>query len=334
MNSSLPYSVVFASDARGLLPLTVAAWSLLEAAGGQTVYHVYILSDGIPAQEQERIHSLLSRAGSQHEVRFLDIGDVFTKYLNINEEIWTAAHWPRVAWARIALAELLPDVSRTLYLDIDTLVCTDLAPLFATDMGDAALGVVLEHESHEHSHFNERLGIPQECPGYFNSGVLLMNLNVFRRDGLVKKVMDYAWEHSDVLICPDQDALNGALCDRLCRLHPRWNWHDGLTRQILKWDSSARLWRGNSPKESIEAALYPGILHYQGRHKPWRYNHRIERARYEDSMLHAGVVEKLPLPGWSLGEYLRRLLYAPLYAYTWRRIARLARKFGVSGSPS
>ncbi len=329
MELTSPLTVVFASDSRGLLPLSVAAWSVLETAAEQTVYDICILHDAIPEAEQEKLRSLLARAGARHSVRFLSVEDVLENRLQVTNDRWVTNRWPRIAWGRICLAELLPDVQRALYLDIDTLVCTDLSPLFETEMGDAALGVVLEHESHEGSHFNNRLEIPQDCPGYFNSGVLLMNLEVFRRDKLIERVMDYAHAHANVLTCPDQDALNGALCDRLCQLHPRWNWHDGLTRQMLKWDPSARLWRGNSPRTSVEAALNPGVLHYQGPHKPWRYCYRIERARYERSMLHAGIVKSLPLPGWNAKTCLKRLLYAPLYAFTWWRIRRLARLLGA-----
>lgn len=321
--SPSPVTVVFASDARGMLPLSVAAWSVAEQAAADTVCDICVLSDGIPAAEQEKLHALIRRAGERHRLRFIEIDDVLPEGLMVMER------WPRVAWARVFLPDLLPEVHRAIYLDIDTLTCTDLRPLAETDMGGAAMGVVLEHESHANSHFNERLDIPQSCLGYFNSGVLLMDLDVFRRDGLVKKVMDFAASHYEVLTCPDQDALNGALCDRLCQLHPRWNWHDGLTRLILKHKATEKLWRGNSPVLSVEAALYPAVLHYQGKHKPWRYNHRIERERYEQSMLRAGLAEKLPLPGFTVGDYLKRLFYAPLYALTWRRIRTLAAQLGA-----
>lgn len=323
MASSAPVTVVFASDARGILPLSAAAWSVAEQAAPDTVCDICILSDGIPAAEQEKLRALIRRAGERHGVRFLDIAAVLPEGLMVMER------WPRVAWARVFLPDLLPEVHRAVYLDIDTLCCADLRPLVETDMGGAAMGVVLEHESHEGSHFNERLDIPQCCPGYFNSGVLLMDLDVFRREGLVKKVLDFAASHYEVLTCPDQDALNGALCDRLFQLHPRWNWHDGLTRLILKKNPNDKLWRGNSPVLSVEAALSPAVLHYQGKNKPWRYNHRIERERYEQSMLRAGLIERLPLPGFTVGNCLKRFFYRPLYALTWRRIGSLAVRLGA-----
>ena len=154
-----------------------------------------------------------------------------------------------------------------------------------------------------------------------------MDLDVFRRDGLVSHILDYAIRLRHQLICPDQDALNGALCDRLIRLHSRWNWHDGLTRSLLTPNANRLLLQGVGLKEQVEAALAPGILHYQGPHKPWRYNYRIEGPRYEHSLLGSGL-GKLPLPGRTLKKFIKKLLYQPVYAVTWWRIRRLDAALG------
>lgn len=322
--SSNKYAVAYASNERGVFPLCSSIWSLVENAAPQTTYDICVLSDGIVPESRQKIQQMVAKANNRHTVRFIDVTNTITQDVAVCDD------WPKVAWARVFLAKLLPEIDRVLYLDIDTLVCDDLTSLFTLDMGDAALGVVLEYESHEGSHFNERLHIPLNCIGYFNSGVLLMNLKAFRKDNLVEHVMNYAGQYKDALKCPDQDALNGALCDRLIQLHPRWNWQDGLTRRIIKANPNARLWHGNSPKTSIEAALWPGILHYQGTHKPWRYNHRIEGPRYEASMRRAGLVEKdAKMPGFNWGDCVKKFLYAPMYAMTWRRIHQLAKKYGA-----
>lgn len=318
------HTVAFASNERGTYPLCAAAWSVVENAAPDSCYDICILSDGISEESKQKLSALIAKAGERHSIRFIDAQTI------VPEDVLTFEEWPKIAWARIFLADVLPDVDRVLYLDIDTLVCSDLRALFDIDMGDAALGVVLEHESHVDSHFNERLNIPQHCLGYFNSGVLLMNLEIFRRDDLVSKVMAYANQYRASLVCPDQDALNGALCDRLIQLHPRWNWHDGLTRRIIKANPKDLLWRGNSPKSSIEAALWPGILHYQGSNKPWRYNHRIEGARYEASLRRAGLLNTKRLPGFSWGGCIMRNVYNCIYTLTWRRIRKLGQKFQVN----
>ena len=109
-------------------------------------------------------------------------------------------------------------------------------------------------------------------------------------------------------------------------LHPRWNWHDGLTRRILKNDPREQFWRGVTPRQAVEAALEPGILHYQGVHKPWRYNWRYEGERYERVMREAGLLRG-PLPGRTLPAVLKKHLYRPVYRMTARKILRLKEGF-------
>lgn len=275
------FAVVLASDNRGILPLSVTVFSLLNTAGPETFYKIYVLSDGIDGENRASVE----RLAAPFDCR-LDI----------------------------------------LYLDIDVLVCRDLTELFRTNMDGKAVGVVFENFSRPGSHFNERLEMPLTCTGYFNSGVLLMNVDVFRERNLVRAVLDYAVTHRDRLTCPDQDALNGALCELTVPLHPRWNWHDGLTRRILKNDPREQFWRGVTPRQAVEAALEPGILHYQGVHKPWRYNWRYEGERYERVMREAGLLRG-PLPGRTLPAVLKKHLYRPVYRMTARKILRLKEGF-------
>jgi lipopolysaccharide biosynthesis glycosyltransferase len=76
----------------------------------------------------------------------------------------------------------------------------------------------------------------------------------------------------------------------------------------------------------VEAALEPGILHYQGVHKPWRYNWRYEGERYERVMREAGLLRG-PLPGRTLPAVLKKHLYRPVYRMTARKILRLKEGF-------
>lgn len=312
------FTVVYSSDNRGVNPLGVAVYSLLDHAEDATVYKVYILSIGISEQNKARIQGLATGRFARHSISFVEVAG-----LEALKGLPTTGRWPLATWARIFIPDLIPQENGViLYCDIDTLVCRDLGELFRTPLNGKAIGVVLEHVSHEGSHFNERLGIPLECPGYFNAGVMLMDLDLFRQQNLVQHVMQYASAHQDRLTCLDQDALNGALCDNLQTIHHRWNWHDGLTRLILRRRPNARLSRGASLPVSVDAALHPGILHYQGANKPWHYNHRMERKRYEEAIRQSGFGE-LPLPGKTFRKWLKLNFYIPVYWLTWKKIRHL-----------
>ena len=46
------FAVVLASDNRGILPLSVTVFSLLNTAGPETFYKIYVLSDGIDGENR------------------------------------------------------------------------------------------------------------------------------------------------------------------------------------------------------------------------------------------------------------------------------------------
>jgi hypothetical protein len=80
----------------------------------------------------------------------------------------------------------------------------------------------------------------------------------------------------------------------------------------------------------VEAALRPGILHYQGPNKPWHYNYRMERHRYEAVMRRSGFGE-LPLPGKTFKKALKAFFYTPVYWLTWQKVRRLDRHYRETG---
>jgi lipopolysaccharide biosynthesis glycosyltransferase len=312
------YTVVYASDERGVNPLGVAIYSLVSSASETTVYKVYVLSNGITDKSISRLENIATGKNSRHRIVFINVSELATRcQLPVKER------WPVTAWTRIFIPDLLPqDECLVLYCDIDTLVCRDLAELFQTSLQGKAIGAVLEHVSGQGSHFNERLGMPLDCPGYFNSGVMILDLDAFRKQNLIEKILQYAREYGDRLTCPDQDALNGALCHNVQPIHHKWNWHDGLTRLILKRSIKSAMSRGATLEDSVESALRPGILHYQGPNKPWRYNHRIERKRYEDAIIESGFGE-YPLPGRTPIKVFKYLIQVPIYWLTWKKIRKL-----------
>ncbi len=319
------YTVFFSSDRKGVLPLSVAVWSVLEHAARGTVYDVRILSDGITEEEREGIQAMANRCGESHSVRFFDIDKV------LPPELQTMERWPRAAWGRIFAPQMFPDVHRALYLDIDVMCCVDLSPLFRMNLKGAAIAALREHKSHPGSHFNDRLNIPQECAGYFNSGVLLIDLDMFRAENMTKRILDFAARFRLNSTCPDQDAINGALCRYIIPLHPRWNWNDGKERRMPFIRKNLPYWKGYPLIDSVQAALYPGIMHFMGEHKPWRYNHRIDGYLYEACMRRAGVLRPGErLPGFSWGLFLGKILRIPLCVHARHHIRWLAKKLGVS----
>lgn len=316
-------SVVFASDARGVLPLSVAVWSLLENSAEGAAWQINVIGDGIPEEARDSIRQLAQRAGKKCSLRFLELGDVIPGDVKVTER------FPRSTWTRLFLGRMLPDVDRALYVDIDVMFCADPSALFDLDMKGAVVAGVLEDASHLGSFFNERLDMPLSCPGYINAGVMLMDLARFREENLDALCLKFYESHREVAYALDQDSINGALFDRILPIHPRWNWSDGLTRRLGFVRSDEKTWKGYTLADSVQAALYPGILHFKGQHKPWFYNYRFEAKRYEECMARAGLLGKNGLPGFTFSKWLKKKTHSLLYAQARWRIRRLAEELGV-----
>jgi lipopolysaccharide biosynthesis glycosyltransferase len=225
---------------------------------GERAVHVHFLHEAeLPARSLELLAGMVERNGGA--ISFLLIKDEEVTGLR------TTSILPASHWYRIFLPELLPELSRILYLDSDLIVLDSLDSLWETDLGDACLAAVTNVFQSDHLHRPAALGL-SDPHVYFNSGVLLMNLDVMRRDGVTGTLVDYALAHHAKLDWPEQDALNVVLGDRRLWLHPRWN----LMNSILLFPASADVFG----MDVVAAARRrPAIRHFEGPgvNKPWHY---------------------------------------------------------------
>jgi lipopolysaccharide biosynthesis glycosyltransferase len=177
-------------------------------------------------------------------------------------------------WFRIFLPELLPDVDRILYLDVDTVAVDSLKPLAEIALDGYFLAAVTNVFQREHLHRPASLGLSGP-ESYFNSGVLLMNLDEMRDHGCTSALAEFAASRGPQLEWPDQDALNVVLGERRLPLHPRWNFMNSMR---FPW--SAEVF---SEGQLEEARRRPAIRHFEGPgdNKPWHlYCERKDRQLY------------------------------------------------------
>src|SRR5690606_473341 len=123
-----------------------------------------------------------------------------------------SAQWPRVVYARLLLAELLPvAVERVLYLDCDMLVRRPLEEVFDTDLEGKPIGAVLD-TLHPfimgRKDMRENPDIFDLAEPYFNSGLMLVDMGGWRRmdvQGAMRALAAKGWLRR---LQYDQDMLN------------------------------------------------------------------------------------------------------------------------------
>lgn len=200
------------------------------------------------------------------------------------------------AYYRCLLPELLPaDVDRVLYLDCDILVLQPLDELWQTPLDGVAAGVV-EDIANDDAPRYARLEYPQEL-GYFNSGVLLLNLVHWRKHHLAEACRDYFHRYPERIVYNDQDLLNCVLCRSKRALPLKWNVQDAFYRRPAQLTTA---WRD----KYAEALLHPAILHYSNR-KPWLYDSQHPLRRLYHDYLHLTPWHDAPA-GHSASDAIRR----------------------------
>ncbi len=169
-------------------------------------------------------------------------------------------HITRTAYLRLLAADVLPD-DRVLYLDTDTVAASSLSPLLEAEYSDDFYLYAAEEAAAD---FKGQIGMDAKTP-YFNSGVMVMNLEKWRRDGFSAVVFERSRRFGSGQLFHDQDSLNAVLNGRFGLLDPRWNVNHGVVDSRY-WGKFAVCRR-----EELEAARRdPGIVHFSYG-KPWEY---------------------------------------------------------------
>lgn len=244
----------------GYLPHVAALMESLAASNTPAGLRLYLLHDhSVTADLQQRLRDTATRLGLGLEL-------IMPPPALLSELPPSNAFYPSLIWYRILLPQLLGSLDRVLYLDADTIVLQDLQPLWRTDLGDALLGAVPQHRQMLGGEHLQQHGI-SPSDGYFNSGVLLMDLCRMRGSGFVSRIIEAGRQLRGAVSYPDQDAYNIACANRWHRLHPRWNAFASLflTGGVSDYIDDAPAY--------AEAVASPAILHFEGSifAKPWNY---------------------------------------------------------------
>ena len=163
------------------------------------------------------------------------------------------------SYYRLCIASILPaSVKRVIYLDCDVLATVDIGGLLDDHDPTHVLAAV------------ENIGGPTSplCTSgrYFNSGVLVINLEAWRARRCEEKLLELMNEHGDTFDYPDQDALNVLFCDEWQRLPLRWNVQPGVWPRYEKKRFSKI---GYDAECFATAVKEPGLVHFLAKRKPW-----------------------------------------------------------------
>jgi len=180
----------------------------LELNGDVPDAEIWVIGDGLKQSDKNKIQACAKR-----KLTFFDLDE---RTLEHFKGLPTNSNWSRVVYARLLFPNLLPtDKGNLLYLDADTMIKGSLRPLQDMGMGSAVVAAMGGP-----SKLNANIGRSEEN-FYFNSGVVLINLPEWQRQGLSEKAALLL--KTRPFTFPDQDVLNLLADGQTIGLEPRWN---------------------------------------------------------------------------------------------------------------
>ena len=249
MENNLEVIPIFFAIDDGYMPfLAVALESLIENSSKKYYYSIKVLYTKISEENKKKINKYKRE---NVNIEFVDLNYYIEK---VKDKLYTRDYYTNTTYFRLFIANLYPQYNKAIYLDSDIVVLGDIAELYNQDMGDnliaAAPDDVIQTIKVFQEYAEKVVGVA-DYRNYFNAGILLMNLDEFRKFDFQNKFL-YLLETIKFTVAQDQDYLN-----RLCK---------GKVKIIDKaWDTMPI---GNETLEEKDVK----IVHYNLADKPWHYD--------------------------------------------------------------
>ena len=248
-------NILVTLDANYIPHLNVMLYSLIYS-NPDCYFHVYLLHSAVHDQD---IRSTLKILGNSGRLIMVKAGD------NSLENAPVTDRYPREIYYRIFAAKYLPEnIDRVLYLDPDLIVNGSVKELYQLPM-DEYYFAAASHTGTLMTTLNSLRLDMEEDSAYINSGVMLMNLELLRKEQNFEDVFSFIEKRKNVLILPDQYIISSLYGNRIYVLDTfRYNMTERLYKLYAPFEKDLNLeWVRN----------HSVIIHYCGRNKPWKENY-------------------------------------------------------------
>lgn len=249
MGKASPIRIVCAANDAYAKPMAVMLTSLLINKKSRIPVRIYVIDGGgLSARNKDRLRRAAAAYGAG--ISFIPFDNAKLAGLS---RLSIYKRYGKEAFYRIFIPELLgPRVKRALYLDSDLIVRKDITRLWRLPLRGFLAAAARDPSA---PRMTRRLGLPKGK--YFNSGVLLINMEGWRKFGVRERVIRHVQKNRSRIRFPDQDGLNAVLKGRVRFLSHYWNCPAFRFRTF--------------PKHAI--------LHFMTPKKPWLAGKRPRGAR-------------------------------------------------------
>jgi len=222
---------------------------------------IHVIESKLSVDNQQKLKETVTANGG--EIFFHHVGEDYAKLLQVHD----GSAVSDAAYYRFYVTTLIEDesIEKILYLDCDIVVMDDVAKLFQIDMTDYPIAAVRDivNPANEKQMFGISFSYRDR---YFNSGVLLINLKLWRQNRYQEQLIVKARQINS-FIFPDQDPLNAVFRNKWLELPPWWNRFSVVKYTDVYFRTKA---------DELRYIYNPSIIHYANNiARPWMDMHFV-----------------------------------------------------------
>lgn len=246
----------------------VVLQSIHDNINSEEKYDIIVMNRDVSAVSQKALHAIFDDTNNV-SIRFFNVSRFEKQF----ENLFLRGHFALETYFRLLLPNIMEGYKKVLYLDSDVVVTTDIAELFRENIDGYLLaachdadtaGLYNGYEPAKKDYMDNVLKIKRPYQ-YFQAGVILFNLDEFRKKYTVEEMLKFAASYEWQLL--DQDVLNYLAQDSYKPIDMKWNVMTDWNRiRIAKIISRAPKYLQDEYKKAHAA---PNIIHYAGPDKPW-----------------------------------------------------------------
>ena len=250
--------LLFTFDKNLIVAAGVCLTSLLENAGQDTFYDIFILHKPDPFISNGILLELADHYKDSCKITFREIIGEF-------DDGFVIRGITETAYFRLLAAEMIPEYDKIIYSDVDVIFREDLSRFYNIDLGNnyfAGVDSLPVISNSDLTYVTITLG-ERINNGYFYSGNLIINLRQLRLDN---KTEEFRRLGNKQFKFQDMDIINLTCNGRILSLGPSFCLSTFYYEAIVSGRQSLVDIYG---QEELNHAIKTGILHYNGV-KPWK----------------------------------------------------------------
>lgn len=240
-------------DENYLNPLQVMLYSLKQNNQNDE-FRIWLIHESISAEAIAELRHLC------HVLEFK------LETIQIKEDLFdnakTVERYPKEMYFRLLCGQILPEsLERVLYLDPDILVINSVTDLWELDLQGKMMAACTHTGLIDFTTTINKVRLNTDH-GYYNSGVLLIDLNLARQYIKASEIENALEKFNQRLLLPDQDILNHLYGKYILEIPEEIYNYDG--RRFMSY-----LTRSMGEHNLMWVMENTVILHFCGKPKPW-----------------------------------------------------------------